>query len=281
MTILHEEGALTQRVVPGPSLYVVTTMPASKPKAVVGLLHGYGDHVGRYQHVADAFAERGIGTVALDLRGHGRASGQRGYCSRFDDYLDDAAELARLVRERAEHTTPMFFLGHSFGGLVATASVLEAPRAWRGLILSAPYLGLALDVPAATQYAGRLASRFIPRLALANGLTGAHVTHDRARAKAYDEDPLLFKTATARWFRETELAQERVLAGAASLALPLHVVLGSADPVAKVSVTKQFFASAGSADKTFIEHDTLLHEPFSEYEWPLIADTIASWVIAH
>lgn len=115
MTVHHDEGAVTQRAVPGPALYFASAMPEGTPKAMVGIVPGYADHAARYAHVMDLWAEHGLGSVAIDLRGHGRATGARGYVSRFDEYLDDAAELARLVADWAKGA-PLFLLGHSMGG---------------------------------------------------------------------------------------------------------------------------------------------------------------------
>lgn len=278
MAIVHSEAAVLERAVPGPALYSVSTFPKQHVRAVVGLLHGYADHAARYEHVADLWAEEGVGTVALDMRGHGRAMGRRGYCRRFDEYLDDASELARLVRVRA-NGAPCFLFGHSFGGLVAAASVLETPRFWRGMILSGPYFGLALEVPQAKVVAGKIASKLLPVLALPSGLGGEQMTHDPVRAKAYDDDPLSFKVATARWFTETDKAQERVLARASTIRLPLLLTFGGEDTIAKIASARVFFARAGSKDKTWDERAGLRHEPLSEPEWPDVAGMMAKWIL--
>jgi alpha-beta hydrolase superfamily lysophospholipase len=277
--VTRHEGTITRRRTTGPALHHVTVMPES-PRAIVGVLHGYADHSARYSHVMDAWAEAGLGSVALDLRGHGRSGGPRGYCSRFGDYLDDSAELAELVAERAQGL-PVFFYGHSFGALTGALSILDAPRPWKGLVVTCPYIGLAMAVPAVKRAAGRIASRVVPRLALPTGLTGAHVTHDPVKAKGYDTDPLVFKKATARWFTETVAAQQRVLERAGGLTLPLLVIVGGADPVAKVSAARAFFEAAGSADKTWDERPGLLHEVLNEPEWRPIADTMSRWMLAH
>jgi alpha-beta hydrolase superfamily lysophospholipase len=279
MTIQHDEGAVTQRAVPGPALYFTSAMPDGDARAVVGILPGYADHAARYAHVMDAWAERGIGSVALDMRGHGRAAGTRGYCARFDEFLDDAAEIARLVSDRARGA-PVFLFGHSFGGLVAASSALDRPRAWRGLVLSAPYLGLALAVPAAKLAAGKIASRIAPKLAMPTGIKGAALTHDPERARAYDDDPLVFKEARVRWFTESARAQERVLARAKELTLPLYVVFGTDDPVARMPLGRQFFDAASSGDKTWDGREGLRHETLNEPEWLDIAEKISEWVLA-
>jgi alpha-beta hydrolase superfamily lysophospholipase len=279
---VHEEGPLSRKVTRGPLLYWYSVAPAAlaTPRAVVGLLHGYADHGKRYQHVADAWADRGIATIAIDMRGHGRSEGKRGYCERFDEFLDDSAELTRLVQERAPGV-PAFLFGHSFGGLVASATVLAQPSPWRGLVLTSPYFGMALDVPAAKLLVGKLASRIVPALSLPSGMGGAQMTHDPARVQAYENDPLIFKTVTARWFTEAAAAQDATLARAASLALPLYVVASGADPVAKFARTRQFFDAAGSADKKFQERPGLFHEVLNEPEWPSLAGGIADFIASH
>jgi alpha-beta hydrolase superfamily lysophospholipase len=286
MTVHHDEGAVTQRAIPGPALYFTSAMPEGAPKALVGIIHGYADHAARYAHVMDFFATKGVGSVAIDLRGHGRATGARGFVSRFDEYLDDAAELARLLSDRARTSSgagtevPLFLLGHSMGGLVAALSAIEAPRAWRGLVLSAPYMGLAMAVPAPKRIAGRIASRLAPRFALPTGLKGSDLTHDPVRAREHDEDPLVFPNATARWFRESSKAHVRVLARAPELKMPLLEVFGTADRVAQIEAGRAFFNAAGSADKTFDERVGLFHEVLNETEWKDVAEAIAAWVLA-
>jgi alpha-beta hydrolase superfamily lysophospholipase len=278
--VRHDEGEVVRGKTNGPRLYFNATSGQDPPRAVVALVHGYADYGARYAHVADAWTERGIASVAIDLRGHGRAGGRRGYCERFTDYLDDFAELEMLVEKRAPGV-PRFLFGHSFGGLIAAAVAIANPAPWRALALSAPYFGLALDVPPAKVFAGKLVSRVIPMLGLPSGLKGADMTHDTARARAYDADPLIFKNATARWFTEAQAAQARTLERAPSLTMPLYLVMGTEDRVAKMASARAFFDAAGSADKTWNARPGLFHEVLNEPEGPAIADGIASFVLGH
>ena len=278
MNIELDEGTVT-RTGSGPSLYYASAMPTGGAKAVLAVIHGYADHGARYAHVMGALAEHGIGSVAIDLRGHGRAQGPRGFCTRFAEYLDDARELRRLVDARAKGVPTLLF-GHSFGALVATLSALDDASRWKGLVLSAPFFGLGLEVPALKIAAGKLASRIYPKLALPTGLAGKDMTHDAAKAKDYDVDPLVFKSATARWFTETAAAQQRVLAQAARLTMPLYMTFGTGDKVASMPTAKRFFDAAGSADKTWDPREGLFHEVLNEPSWKDIVDNIARWVLA-
>jgi len=278
MTIELDEATLGKRA-RGPDLYYASAVPSEGMKAMLGIIHGYADHGARYRHVMGALAEHGIGSVAIDLRGHGRAGGHRGYCDRFDEFLDDAREVRRLVEDRSKGT-PMFLFGHSFGGLVASSSVLESPGKLKGLVLSAPFFGLALQVPKPKIIAGKIASRLIPKLGLPSGLSGKDMTHDAAKAKAYDEDPLCFKNATARWFTETVAAQQRAIENAPKLAMPLFMTFGTADKVASMPVAKTFYDAAGSKDKTWDPREGLFHEVLNEPSWKDLVETIAKWIVS-
>ena len=280
MSIELDEATLGKRARSGPDLYYASAMPSEGLKAVLGIVHGYADHGARYRHVMGALAEHGIGSIAIDMRGHGRALGTRGYCNRFDEFLDDARELRQLVDERAKGA-PTFLFGHSFGGLVATSSVIEDPGKLKGLVLSAPFFGFQVQVPKVKTIAAKLASRLYPKLALPTGLAGKDMTHDPEKARAYDDDPLVFENATARWYTETVGAQERVLANAPKLALPLYVAFGTSDRIASMTAAKRVFDAAGSADKTWDPREGLFHEVLNEPSWKDLAEAIARWVIAH
>jgi alpha-beta hydrolase superfamily lysophospholipase len=276
----HDEGTLPRKKTSGPTLYFNTTIPEESPRLVVTLLHGYAEYGGRYRHVVDAWAERGIATVAIDLRGHGRAEGRRGACLHFSEYMDDVDELLALTAERTPGL-PRVLFGHSFGGLVAATAVLRDPSPWRALVLSSPFFGVAAPVPPAKLAVGKVISRWVPALGSPSGLSGKDCTHDPVRARAYDEDPLVFKNANSRWFTEAAAAQEAALDRAAAIQLPVFGFMGTADPIAKYARAKAFFDAIGSTDKTWTPHEGLYHETLNEIEWRPIADAAAEWMLRH
>jgi len=275
----RDEGVLARNGTPGPALYFHATTPDA-PKVAVGLVHGFAEHGARYAHVADAWAERGIATVSIDLRGHGKAEGLRGGLDRFSEYLDDVAELTRLVRARLPDAPTVLF-GHSMGGLIAASVAIEHPSPWRALALSGPFFETTDPVPAPKRIAGKIAGRLAPNLGIPVGFGGKDVTHDPVRARAYDEDPLVFKNARAGWFREIQAAQARALSRAPALSMPLLLVHGTADRLASPARARAFFDAAGSADKTWDARDGLFHEVLNEVEWRPVADRFAEWILAH
>jgi alpha-beta hydrolase superfamily lysophospholipase len=274
----HDQRSLSRAHTRGPTLYSYFASPDGKPAAVVGIVHGAFEYGERYAHVMDAWAEQGIASVAIDMRGHGRAGGRRGYCERFEEFLDDTLELEGLV---AETKVPALLFGHSFGGLVAASTALARPTAWRALVLSSPFFDVAMEVPWPKMVAARVASRILPTFAMRNGIRSSDVTHDAALARAYDEDPLTFHTATARWYTETRIAQERALAKATSIDMPLYVVVGTADRLVKTEAARSFFDRVSSSDKTWDERAGLFHEVLNEPEWRGIADKLGEWILAH
>ncbi len=276
--VAHDAGPLERRTTPGPRLYRNETI-APSPRAAVGLLHGFADYGGRYAHVADLWATFGITTLAVDMRGHGRAEGRRGYCERFDEYVDDAVELVDLLKARAGNL-PAFLYGHSFGGLVATKYMLQSRVSFRGLLLTGPNYGIAVKVPWFKRVAGKALSRVAPGFGLPSGLRGTDMTHDAALARAYDDDPLSFSNARARWFTETLAAQANVMARAPELTLPLYIAMGTEDRVSDFSTARTFFDRAGSSDKTFDTCKGLFHEVLNEPEWRDIASPMAEWMLA-
>ena len=284
MLIRLDEGSLERRTKQGPKLYSMQALPEGKPSAFVGIVHGYADHSGRHAHVMEVLAERGIGAVSIDLRGHGRAEGKRGHVTNFMEYADDIDELAERVanlagKEGAEDA-PRVLYGHSMGGLATFHAALRTPATWKALAHTDPFFGLALEVPWAKRTAGKIAARLYPKLALPTGLSGSALTHDLEIAAKYDRDPLVFKTATAGWFDQATKAQERAMERAPELTMPYWALHGGADSVAKLETAHAIFTRVGSEKKEWYEAPSLYHEPFNEPGWRPLVERLATFVLA-
>jgi alpha-beta hydrolase superfamily lysophospholipase len=264
----------------GTQLHEQTWAAQGKAQAAVVLVHGYGEHIGRYDETGRALAAAGFSVRGLDLRGHGQSGGVRGFCNRFDEYLDDVDAI--VGRARGEGL-PVFLLGHSFGGLVSPFYALRHPGNVAGLVLTSPFWKLALAVPPVKVVAGKIASRLYPKLGLPSGLKGADVTRDPELAALYDRDPLNNKNATARWFTETSAAQESLLTRAAELTLPVLLLVGEADKIAAASQAPVVFARIGSKDKTLRMLAAQYHEVLNEPK-PTREHTVAEiveWLRVH
>lgn len=244
--------------------------------AVIAVVHGYGDHGGRYAGLGEAMAAGGLAVYAYDLRGHGRSSGARGQVKRFDDYLDDTELYLSEVR-RLQPAKTVFLLGHSMGGLICARLAQERPPDVAGMILSAPFLHLAAEVSPVKILAARILSLLWPGRDIGNTVRASDLSRDEAVVRAYDVDPLVHHVAPARWAVQTLAAQGAAMARADRVVLPLYVLFGTADPVADPGCSRTFFARAGSEDKTLREYPGLLHECFNELGRERVYADLAAW----
>jgi alpha-beta hydrolase superfamily lysophospholipase len=251
-----------------PTLCYEVHAPEGKILGSVFLTHGYAEHSGRYHHVIDALTARGLTVACYDLRGHGHSEGARGYIERFEDYLRDARALLGHLQgcDAWRAGGKPVLLGHSLGGLITFLLGLEMTDEARGAVLSSPFFGLALHVPAPKRMAGMLLSRLFPGFALPSELRGKDLTHDSKLARAYDEDPLLVKKVPARWFTEALAAQQRALERAPSWKLPLLLLHGGADKVASPSASRALFERINDPRKEFRLLDDQYHEIFNELD---------------
>jgi lysophospholipase len=265
----------------GLRLFHAAALPAS-PRAVVIVVHGYGDHALRYRHVMERLAAEGFAAHALDYRGHGRAGGRRGFTASFADYTRDLS--AFIDRVRAESgPLPLFLLGHSHGALVVGTLLLSdnPPRNIAGVILTSPYFQLRIAPTAFQLFQARVVGKIVPFLRIKSPLTSAMLTTDTAMQKAADADPLMHRVVTPRWFTESNAAQVVLLSKAKAFTIPLLVLHGADDGIAHPDGSRAFFDAASSGDKRYIAYSGMLHEIYNEVEREKpIAETVA-WLSAH
>lgn len=260
MSTLRRDGA--------PSLDFEVHSPTGATTGGVVLTHGYAEHRRRYAEVVTALVERGLVVASYDLRGHGRSEGPRGHVSSFGEYLDDLFALRSALRKEpafAGVERPVA-VGHSLGGLITFHALLRDEQAWKGALLSCPFFGLKLQVPAIKRWAGVAMSRLVPTFGLPSGLRGVDVTHDLEKAREYDEDPEIVKKATARWFTEATSAQERALAEAHRVTRPLVIHHGGEDPIASPDASRRVFERVASKDKKYELLDGQRHEIWNELD---------------
>lgn len=246
----------------------------------VALIHGYGEHSARYDHVAVALVRAGYNVMAIDARGHGRSTGRRGYVKRFARYVDDLAELRRRTRDRWPDL-PLFILGHSNGGLIALRYALRKPSDVAGFIISSPLCGLAMKVPAPKRLAGKLTSRIAPGLNLPSGLSADMVSQLPLVIEKYATDPLIFETANARWFTEADQAMSDLLARAPELDQPFLFLVAGSDKIVDCQATTEVFHRLGSQDRELELFPELYHEVLNEEPWAEILQRALIWMDRH
>jgi len=174
-----------------------------------------------------------------------------------------------------------FLLGHSHGGLIAIHHLARRGRQWAGLILSSPYLRLALTPPAAKVFAARLVEKVLPWAPFKNEISFDQLTRDAKAQVLVSRDPLYNRTVTPRWFSESTRAQAQALALGPSLTLPVLVICGGEDPIASTATTRAFFSTVGAREKNYQEYPGMLHETLNEIGKEEVWKQISYWISAH
>ena len=247
---------------------------ADKPKASVLIVHGLGEHLGRYGNVTNTLKEYNL--FLLDLRGHGKSGGKRGHVMRFDEYLDDVDTLRNEVKGLIRGKT--FILGHSMGGLIVLRYAIYRPEGISGVVASGPLLGVNVKVPKIKDVIGRLVANLAPGLSMSNEIDTGKLSHDKAVVDAYNNDPLVHAKVSARWYVEMVKAMADTNENAGRLSMPCLILHGSADALTNPRSSREFFEKAGSKDKTYKLYEGYYHEVYNEVEKQKPLSDMAEWL---
>jgi alpha-beta hydrolase superfamily lysophospholipase len=245
-----------------------------EPRRVFVLVHGFGEHSGRYEHVGAWFAARHCAAHAFDLRGHGRSQGVRCHVRRFDELVEDLDRI--LARARAEHShLPHFLLGHSMGGLVVAIYARKQRPDLAGVAISGAALSIAEGVSAMRARAVRLLRRVAPRYALESGLDPEGLSTDPEVVRAYREDPLVQTRMTASLAVEFFDASRHGAAGGSQITLPALVLHGGDDPICSPRASEAFARAVPDAQLRI--YPGMRHEIFNEPEYESVLQDILAW----
>lgn len=216
------------------------TGSAARPRATVLLVHGLGEHAGRYQHVAAWLTARGYAVVGYDHRGHGASEGPRGALREPQDLVSDLAAVVDVLR--AHGVAPLVLLGHSMGGLVAARFVAQAVRPVEALVLSSPALDPGLS--AVQQALLAVSHALAPNVAVPNGLDVQAICRDPAVVEAYRRDPLVHDRVTPRLVRFIVEAGRYVQARAAAWSVPTLLMWAGQDRLVAPAGSARFAEAA-------------------------------------
>lgn len=250
--------------------------PVPGAEVTFAVVHGMGEHSGRYERFAAGMARHRMASYALDLRGHGESSGQRGHADSWSEWVDDAARFVRLVESQV--STEVLPLGHSFGGVVLLSTVLagKLPNT-RRFVLSSAALRLKKRVPAWQSGFARLTSRVAPRLSVNNGVDAGTVSRIPEVVAAYTSDPLVHAQITARLYAEWEKAAAQDLAHAAEIKLPFLILAGTDDRLVDSTASQELHAVTQDVSELHMLEGRY-HEPFNDLGSDEVFAIIAEWV---
>ncbi len=253
------------------------------PRAVVIVCHGLGEHSGRYKDLAQDFARAGLSTYALDHRGHGRSDGRKGHVRRFVRYIHDLEKFRRRVVGAVGTEVPLIFLGHSLGGLILIRYLQEyAGIPARGAVLSAPLLGVAVDVPQWKEQLARALYYTIPALPMSSGLDPQYLSHDVQVIEAYKRDALVHDRVTPRLYGELQREIGIAFQQVDRLRVPMLMLIPSADKLARPDLMQRFSRSlTGSAAMRVKTYPGLYHEVLNEATRSSVVADLLGWIERH
>lgn len=265
----------------GMNLFYQAWSPETAPKAVLAIVHGVGEHSGRYPNLVSPLLEHGFAAAGFDHRGHGRSPGQRGHINRFAEYREDTGCFLMTVRQRWPGV-PVFLYGHSMGSLVVMDYVLHTqPQDLAGLVVSGTTLITTKPTPAHLVLASKVMTKVAPTMTLSMGLDTSALSRIPEVVQAYKDDPLVHGLNTTRWGAEMMSTMAWVNANLAGFKLPLLIIHGEKDGLISVESSRMLYAQAVSTDKTLKIYPGAYHEPHNDLCSAEVAADLVAWLDAH
>jgi len=272
--LIHLEEAWkgTQNI----SIYHQRWEPDAAAKAVVCLVHGLGEHSGRYSRLTQCLNENRYSVMACDLPGHGKSGGPRGHVDTFEEFMQTIDLL--LEKARSLHPQqPCFLYGHSLGGILVLAYVLQRKPALSGVIVTSPGLSNALEQQKLKVALSKILGNLVPKLTLDTGLDSAMISRDPDVVRAYQADPLVHSKASTAMAKNTFAVIPWIFQHAAEFSLPLLVMHGGKDELAYPTGSERF-CQAVSGDCTYKRWEGMAHELHNEPEKEDVFAYLLSWL---
>jgi alpha-beta hydrolase superfamily lysophospholipase len=239
------------------------TWPVSAPKSIILGIHGLGEHSGSYKYLAQGLEKSPYQLIVSDLRGHGRSAGKRGVGS-VDEYILDIRLFVNVVQKRYPNL-PLFFLGHSMGGLILTKLLIRnGSMGALGGVLSSPLYGVTVKVSAIKEKSATFLNAIAPNLTLANEIPNENLTHDKAIVEEYENDHLRHNRITPKLYTNMVESFDYVFKNADKITLPILMQQSGDDKVVSQPKGEEFFNLLTTRDKEKIVYEGYYHEIYNE-----------------
>lgn len=274
----HQEGSFLGAG--SQSLFYQSWQPDGAAKATLVIVHGFGEHCGRYSHIVNHLTPQGFAVFGFDHRGHGRSCDKpTAHVNSWSEYHEDLGRFLQMVGEQMPNL-PLFLMGQSMGGLIVLGYALDHPTGLKGVIASGPAVG-DVDAPPLMMFVGRIFSKIMPKLSIDSSLNDDAISRDPAVVQTYQDDPLNTGMATARFSTEFTNAIESTRARAAEFQPPLLILHGGQDSLVPEEGSRLFFEKVKQPDKERIVYEGGYHEPHNDLQRDEVVADIQRWLEAH
>ena len=273
----HFEGIF--RGVRDHKIYYQAYLPKAKTKGSIIVVHGLGEHSGRYDNVVNYLVPQGFAIYGFDLLGHGKSDGEREFVHQYEDFTETLTIYKNKVKSW-QPGKPQFLLGHSMGGLIASEYLIDHSHEFNGAIISAPLITVPDNINKLTIFTGKIFSIIAPKMGI-TGIDPRAISRDPEVVDDYINDPLVYKgKTTARLSVELLKAILRVNEEVDKIHVPFIVLQGSEDRLVNPQGAKMLHRRAGSEDKVIKMYDGLYHEVFNEPEKDKVLLDVVRWLNA-
>jgi alpha-beta hydrolase superfamily lysophospholipase len=262
----------TINTVDGGSLFYRRWDPKTGAVATVFIVHGLGEHSGRYVHVGRSFAEAGFQAIAFDLRGHGRSDGKPVFIRRYEELASDVYCIFKHFTR-----SPAFLFGHSLGAQLVLWTVHHFQLELKGLIASAVWLALAHAPPRWQVMVAKGLNRRIPGLRFPTGIGGEKLSHDQMHLDSLEDLDLVHRFITIRMYLEAVKAAREIL-GARVFKFPILMVHGDEDEVTSCEAAENYFDGLQTPSKTFRVYPGFRHELHNETDRTTVLADYVQWM---
>jgi alpha-beta hydrolase superfamily lysophospholipase len=274
----HIEG--TFKGFSGLNLYYQSWHPDAAVQATIVMVHGIGGHSGLFAPAVQALVPQGYEIYALDLRGHGRSPGQRGYINAWVEFREDLRLfLQEIDRQRSNCACPRFLWGHSLGGTIALDYVLRSSDRLQGLIVTAPALR-KVGISPFKLALGRLLSGIFPRFSLKLGLQNDLCSRNPDLCSITLQDPLRHEYGSARLATEFFATVDWIYQHRADLQVPLLLLHCNEDQITFAETSRDFFQQITFADKEHREYSECYHDLYTDDSDRMLTD-LQDWLKQH
>lgn len=268
----------------GLELFAQYWLPEYPPRAVLALVHGIGEHSGRYSNLLQALLPAAYAVWGFDQRGHGRSPGQRGHVSNWAEYRADVAcFLDTIVAQHPD--TPIFLFGYSMGALVVLDYAMRPPAPLpadlHGLMVVGTPLTPVIDSKRSLEALARWLSQIWPRLSIPIGIHAEAASHDAAVIEGLKADPLVHGRATVRWATGFLDTVAWVNAHPEALKLPTLMLHGAQDPVCRADGVQAWFNRLPLPDKMLRIYPDSRHEVHNDVEHAQMEEDVLAWLAEH
>ena len=246
--------------------------PENKPKGLLIITHGYGEHSGYYKEFVSFFNKKDFAVATYDLRSHGLSEGKRGHVPEFEYFLDDLQNVINFSTGIYKDI-PVYLFGHSLGGSIVLNFLLRRkPENIKKAIISSPWLKLAFEPPKSKLILAKIGKALFPSFVMKGELNIDHLSRDENFKKRFDEDPLTYDLISPKYYFEIRDAGIWALENADKLKIPVLISHGDDDSVTSIVASKEFCSKVSNLCKFKEWENGYRHVVFSEKDKTNIFD---------